>query len=106
MDPRGLGEPDRLPGAVDVALGSGPGLGFRAKGVPAIGMAAMYGPPSNLALTVLARSQSPAIKNALRASTEEAERLGIFGAPSFVTGGELFWGNDRLEQALSWAKRG
>jgi ABC-type nitrate/sulfonate/bicarbonate transport system substrate-binding protein len=44
-------------GAVDVALGSGPGLGFRAKGVPAVGVAAMYGPPANLALTVLARSQ-------------------------------------------------
>src|SRR5437763_11257814 len=43
-------------GSLDVALGSGPGLGFRAKGVPAIGVAAMYGPPSNLALTVLARS--------------------------------------------------
>jgi len=43
-------------GAIDVALGSGPGLGFRAKGVPAIGVAAMYGPPSNLALTVLSRS--------------------------------------------------
>src|SRR5437764_3735135 len=44
-------------GAVDVALGSGPGMGFRAKGVPAIAVAAMYGPPANLALTVLARSQ-------------------------------------------------
>jgi len=54
---------------------------------------------------VLARAQSAAIKSALRASTEEAERRGIFGAPSFVSAGELFWGNDRLEQALSWAKR-
>jgi NitT/TauT family transport system substrate-binding protein len=43
-------------GAIDVAVGSGPGLGFRAKGVPAIGVAAMYGPPSNLTLTVLSRS--------------------------------------------------
>jgi NitT/TauT family transport system substrate-binding protein len=43
-------------GALDVAVGSGPGLGFRAKGVPAIGVAAMYGPPANLALTVLSRS--------------------------------------------------
>jgi 2-hydroxychromene-2-carboxylate isomerase len=42
----------------------------------------------------------------LRVQTEEAQRLGIFGAPSFVTGGELFWGNDRLEQALAWAARG
>src|SRR6267154_3335288 len=41
---------------LDVAVGSGPGLGFRAKGVPAIGVAAMYGPPANLALAVLSRS--------------------------------------------------
>jgi 2-hydroxychromene-2-carboxylate isomerase len=42
----------------------------------------------------------------LRAETEEAERLGVFGAPSFTTaGGELFWGNDRLEQALRWARK-
>jgi 2-hydroxychromene-2-carboxylate isomerase len=32
--------------------------------------------------------------------------LGIFGAPTFVTpDGELFWGNDRLENAIAWAKR-
>jgi 2-hydroxychromene-2-carboxylate isomerase len=42
----------------------------------------------------------------LRAQTEEAQRLGLFGAPSFTTeDGELFWGNDRLEAALRWAKR-
>jgi NitT/TauT family transport system substrate-binding protein len=35
-----------------VGLGSGPGLGFRAKGAPAIGVAAMYGPPANLALVL------------------------------------------------------
>ena len=52
---------------------------------------------------VLARAQSDAIKQELRAATEEAQRLGIFGAPSFVAGGELFWGNDRLEQALAHA---
>ena len=54
---------------------------------------------------VLARAQSPEIKNALRTATEEAEKLGIFGAPTFITAGELFWGNDRLEQALAWAKK-
>jgi 2-hydroxychromene-2-carboxylate isomerase len=52
----------------------------------------------------LAAAQSDAIKAQLRAQTEAAERLGIFGAPSFTTAdGELFWGNDRLEQALRWA---
>ncbi len=47
----------------------------------------------------------PRIKQALRAQTEEAQALGIFGAPSFTTpDGELFWGDDRLEQALAWAR--
>jgi 2-hydroxychromene-2-carboxylate isomerase len=53
----------------------------------------------------LARAQADDIKLSLRANTEEARRHGIFGAPSFVAGGEMFWGNDRLEQALGWAKR-
>ena len=54
---------------------------------------------------VLAQAQSDANKNALRTQTEEARRRGIFGAPSFVAAdGELFWGNDRLEAALAWAK--
>ena len=55
---------------------------------------------------VFAQAQSDDIKAALRAQTEEAQALGIFGAPSFVTAdGELFWGNDRLEAALDWAMR-
>jgi 2-hydroxychromene-2-carboxylate isomerase len=55
---------------------------------------------------VLERAQSNEIKSQLRANTEEAQRLDIFGSPSFVTeDGELFWGNDRLEAALDWAKR-
>jgi 2-hydroxychromene-2-carboxylate isomerase len=54
---------------------------------------------------LIERAKSSENKLRLRAETEEAERLGVFGAPSFVTGGELFWGNDRLEQALDWARR-
>ena len=50
------------------------------------------------------QAQSDATKPLLRAQTEAARKLGIFGAPSFVTAdGELFWGNDRLEAALAWA---
>jgi len=44
-------------------------------------------------------------KDRLKAQTEEAVRLGIFGAPSFLVRGELFWGNDRLEQAIAWSLR-
>jgi 2-hydroxychromene-2-carboxylate isomerase len=54
----------------------------------------------------LAAAQSDASKARLRAQTDEAQRLGLFGAPSFTTAdGELFWGNDRLEAALRWTKR-
>ena len=52
------------------------------------------------------RAQSPEIKSKLRANTDEAQALGIFGAPSFTTeSGELFWGDDRLEHALLWSRR-
>ena len=55
-------------------------------------------------LPVLATARSDANKTRLRAQTEEAQGLGLFGAPSFTTeDGELFWGNDRLEAALRWA---
>jgi len=58
------------------------------------------------AAAILARAQGDEIKAELRGVTEQAQRLGIFGAPSFVTeDGELFWGNDRLEQALAWTKQ-
>jgi 2-hydroxychromene-2-carboxylate isomerase len=42
----------------------------------------------------------------LRADNDEAIALGIFGAPSFVVGRELFWGTDRLADALAWATAG
>jgi 2-hydroxychromene-2-carboxylate isomerase len=53
---------------------------------------------------VLHDARSQMVKERLRAETAEAMRLHLFGAPSFVTrGGELFWGNDRLDAALAWA---
>jgi 2-hydroxychromene-2-carboxylate isomerase len=55
---------------------------------------------------VLDAARSETIKLRLRQATDEAMRLKLFGAPSFVTrDGELFWGNDRLEAALDWAVR-
>jgi 2-hydroxychromene-2-carboxylate isomerase len=44
-------------------------------------------------------------KDRLKAQTEEAMARGLFGAPSFTVGDELFWGNDRLEQAVAWAAK-
>ena len=58
------------------------------------------------AKAALDAAQSGDVKLRLRSQTEEAQRLGLFGAPSFTTArGDLFWGNDRLEQALRWARR-
>jgi 2-hydroxychromene-2-carboxylate isomerase len=51
---------------------------------------------------MLEAAQARDNKDGLRRQTEEAVALGIFGAPTFVSRGELFWGNDRLEDALDW----
>ncbi|TVT51141.1 MAG: 2-hydroxychromene-2-carboxylate isomerase [Denitromonas halophila] len=48
-------------------------------------------------------AQAPANKLALRRQTEQAAERGIFGAPTLLVGDEMFWGNDRLEDALAWA---
>ena len=47
-------------------------------------------------------AQTPENKQRLRDQTQRAVEFGNFGAPSFVVGEELFWGNDRLEDALAW----
>jgi 2-hydroxychromene-2-carboxylate isomerase len=55
--------------------------------------------------SVLEAAQDAATKARLRTQTDDAQRLGIFGAPSVRVGSELFWGNDRLEDALSWYRQ-
>ena len=56
--------------------------------------------------TLRAAAATPEIKDALRANTDGAIAKGVFGAPAITCAdGELFWGNDRLEQALDWAAR-
>ncbi len=50
---------------------------------------------------LLARVEDSRIKERLRTQTGDAPALGLFGAPAFVTeDGEMFWGDDRLEQAI------
>jgi 2-hydroxychromene-2-carboxylate isomerase len=51
---------------------------------------------------VLSRAASNEVTKAYDAATSEARKLGIFGVPTFVTGGELFWGDDRLDDAVQW----
>jgi 2-hydroxychromene-2-carboxylate isomerase len=54
---------------------------------------------------VIERAGSDEVKTVLRNTTADAQARGIFGAPSFTVGDELFWGDDRLEDALDWALR-
>jgi 2-hydroxychromene-2-carboxylate isomerase len=42
------------------------------------------------------RSAAPDVKQGLRRATEEAVAMGVFGVPTFVHDGELFWGHDRM----------
>ncbi|MFM0437343.1 2-hydroxychromene-2-carboxylate isomerase [Paraburkholderia strydomiana] len=51
---------------------------------------------------IVAEAQSDANKLRLREQTEAAASKGIFGAPTFFIGDEMFWGNDRLEDALDF----
>lgn len=51
---------------------------------------------------ILALALADENKLRLRRQTDQAQSLGLFGAPSFISGSELFWGNDRLDDALAW----
>lgn len=51
----------------------------------------------------ISQAETPGNKLRLRQQTDEARRLGVFGAPTFVVGSEVFYGNDRLSQAIDWA---
>ncbi len=56
------------------------------------------------ATAVLARATAPEHKDRLRRATDEAARRGVFGAPTFFAGDEMFFGNERLDEALECAK--
>ncbi|GGD29430.1 2-hydroxychromene-2-carboxylate isomerase [Sinisalibacter lacisalsi] len=51
-------------------------------------------------------AQSATIRDALARETRTAQDLGVFGSPTFAVGGELFWGDDRLDDAIAWARHG
>jgi 2-hydroxychromene-2-carboxylate isomerase len=46
---------------------------------------------------LLALAGDPEVKQALIRNTEEAVARGVFGAPTFFVGGEMFWGQDRMD---------
>lgn len=56
-------------------------------------------------IQVYEQAQGEENKERLFQIVNEAKALGLYGAPSFVVGDDLFWGNDRLERAISYALR-
>lgn len=54
---------------------------------------------------VLDRACNSELSGALRRNTERAIAMNIFGAPNCVVDGELFWGEETLEDAIAWAVR-
>lgn len=58
---------------------------------------------AGLPAAVMKRAKDANIKAALFEQSARAKALGLFGAPSFVTGPELFWGDDRLDDAIRYA---
>ena len=55
---------------------------------------------------VIQKAKSDEIADALAAETVVARDIGVFGAPTFVVEGEVFWGDDRLGDAVRWHRHG
>jgi 2-hydroxychromene-2-carboxylate isomerase len=90
--------PDFSRAAFRASFAEGRDLGERAT-VAAI-VAALGRDPE----AVLARAEADDVKAGLRDETARAEALGVFGAPTFAVGDELFWGGDRIDDALDCAR--
>lgn len=58
----------------------------------------------SLGIDDLAALGAGEVKDALRKNTEEAAALGVFGVPSFVVDGEVFWGNDSVDFLKAWLR--
>jgi ABC-type nitrate/sulfonate/bicarbonate transport system substrate-binding protein len=82
-------------GSLDVGLGSGPGLGFRVKGAPSIGVAAMYGPPANLALVISPKSPVKSVADL------KGKRIGVTTAGSLTD-----WLVRELSRQQGWGSTG
>src|SRR5215216_243875 len=82
-------------GSIDIGFGSGPGMGFRVKGVPAVAVAAMYGPPANLALLVPANSPIKSVGDL------KGKRIGVTTAGSLTD-----WLVRELSRQQGWGSTG
>jgi 2-hydroxychromene-2-carboxylate isomerase len=55
---------------------------------------------------IIEQARSEPIERRYQQATQYAKSLGIFGSPTFIVDGEVFWGDDRLEDAISWRRHG
>ena len=55
---------------------------------------------------VIVAANAETVGRAYDDNTHEARQLNIFGSPTFVVRGELFWGDDRLDDAIAWHTNG
>ena len=54
---------------------------------------------------VIEKANSDKIEKEYLANTESARKNKVFGSPSFIVGNEMFWGDDRMEDAITWSKK-
>ena len=54
---------------------------------------------------VISNANSSDIKNQYLKNTESARKNKVFGSPSFIVNNEIFWGDDRMEDAITWSKK-
>jgi 2-hydroxychromene-2-carboxylate isomerase len=55
-------------------------------------------------VATIRRANTQEIRDKYALETQAARTLGIFGSPTFVSGAEIFWGDDRLEDAIDWTQ--
>jgi len=53
----------------------------------------------------ISKANSEEIKNEYLSNTDSARKNKVFGSPSFVVNSEIFWGDDRMEDAITWSKK-
>ena len=54
---------------------------------------------------VIANANSNEIENQYLKNTDSARENKVFGSPSFIVNSEIFWGDDRMEDAITWSKK-
>ncbi|MBD1144363.1 DsbA family protein [Pelagibacterales bacterium SAG-MED37] len=54
---------------------------------------------------IISRAKSEIFEKKYMSNTDSARKKKVFGSPSFIVENEIFWGDDRMEDAINWAKK-